>query len=218
MKTSQGFGKALFSGKSVTKKDIELITQYNSLKKQGVSVIKSWNDSMSNATIVAQQGLKATLAGCKSTKDWNKAVDDYIVKLKSTTTASKAATVATKAFAIAGNMLLMWGVSKAIELTAKAIDDYVHAAEYARKRSDELTNSWKTENSSIDDSISKYKELKEKLKDTSLSTSEVKSAKEQLASVQNSLIDKYGLEALGIDLVNGKYDEQIAKLDELSRK
>ena len=109
-------------------------------------------------------------------------------------------------------------ISKGIELLVNAIDEYIHAAEIAREKSSELTDSWVEENSSIDDSISKYKELREKLQDTSLTASEVKDVKEELLVVQQDLIDKYGQEALGIDLVNGKYDEQIAKLKELSKQ
>ena len=51
-----------------------------------------------------------------------------------------------------------------------------------------------------------------------MSTSEVKSIKEQLLSVQDQLNEKYGAEATQIDLVNGKYDEQIKKLDKLAKK
>ncbi|WP_124116928.1 phage tail tape measure protein, partial [Paenibacillus xylanexedens] len=42
--------------------------------------------------------------------------------------------------------------------------------------------------------------------------------KNKLFELQNRLIDTYGTEASGLDLVNGRYDEQIAKLDELQQK
>ncbi len=42
--------------------------------------------------------------------------------------------------------------------------------------------------------------------------------KKNLLKIQQEIVDKCGLEAEGIDLVNGKYDEQIKKLDELSRQ
>lgn len=131
---------------------------------------------------------------------------------------AKAGKVAIGALATAGNMLAMWLVSKGLELAIESINDFIHASEIAREKSSELTESWTSENSNIDDTINKYEELKEKLNNTTLSASEVKTVKENLLEVQNDLIDKYGQEALGIDLVNGKYDEQITKLEELSKK
>lgn len=56
------------------------------------------------------------------------------------------------------------------------------------------------------------------MQNANLTTDEVKSNKEELAKIQQEIVDKCGLEAEGIDLVNGKYDEQIKKLDELSRQ
>lgn len=116
------------------------------------------------------------------------------------------------------NAGIFLAVSLVIQGITKALNNYIHASEIAREKSSELTDSWVEENSSIDDSISKYKELSKKLQDTSLTASEVKSVKEELLVIQQNLIDKYGQEALGIDLVNGKYDEQIAKLKELSQQ
>ena len=115
-------------------------------------------------------------------------------------------------------MGITWLAGEALSLVVTGINNLVHAAENAREKSTELTKSWQEDNSSIDDSITKYKELHSKLSDTSLSTEEVKQAKESLASVQKDLIDKYGEEVKGIDLVNGKYSKQLGLLDQLSKK
>lgn len=113
---------------------------------------------------------------------------------------------------------ITWLAGEALSLAVTGINNLIHAAENAREKSTELTKSWQEDNSSIDDSITKYKELHSKLSDTSLSTEEVKQAKESLASVQKDLIDKYGEEVKGIDLVNGKYLKQLGLLDQLSKK
>lgn len=131
---------------------------------------------------------------------------------------AKAGQVALKGLALVGNALAMAFASWVATEIISWLNDLAHAEENARKRSEELTSSYETEKKDIDDSIAKYKELSEKLNDTSLSTSEVKSIKEQLLSVQDQLNEKYGAEATQIDLVNGKYDEQIEKLDKLSKK
>ena len=61
-------------------------------------------------------------------------------------------------------------------------------------------------------------ELKETLDNGNLSTDEARSIKEQLLEIQKSLIDSYGNEASNIDLVNGKYKEQLGILSELSKE
>lgn len=131
---------------------------------------------------------------------------------------AKAGQVALKGLALVGNALGMAFASWVATEIISWLNDLAHAEENARKRSEELTSSYEDEKKNIDDCIAKYKELSEKLNDSSLSTSEVKSIKEQLLSVQDQLNEKYGAEATQIDLVNGKYDEQIKKLDKLAKK
>ena len=85
-------------------------------------------------------------------------------------------------------------------------------------KSTELTKTYKQEQSDLDSSIEKYKDLNEQLTNASLTTEEYNSIKSQLSSLQDDLVSKYGEEASAIDIVNGKYDEQIKKLDAISRK
>lgn len=105
-----------------------------------------------------------------------------------------------------------------IDLLIKGIDKAIHYSEDLRKASTELTNQYKDEKESLDDSRQSYEELAQKMQNANLTTDEVKSNKEELAKIQTDLIDKFGLEAEGIDLVNGKYDEQIKKLDQIERQ
>lgn len=90
--------------------------------------------------------------------------------------------------------------------------------EETRQKSVELANAYKEQQSSLDKQIDKYKELKETLDKGNLSTEETRSIKEQLLEIQNSLIDSYGSEASNLDLVNGKYKEQLNLLSELSKE
>lgn len=132
---------------------------------------------------------------------------------------TKTAGTALKSFgATLVSMGITWLAGEALSLVVTEINNLVHAAENAREKSTELTKAWQEDNSSIDDSITKYKELHSKLSDASLSTEEVEQAKESLVSVQKDLIDKYGEEVKGIDLVNGKYSKQLGLLDQLSKK
>ena len=64
-------------------------------------------------------------------------------------------------------------------------------------------------------SIEDYKKI---LSDNTSSEEDVASAKEALIEIQDKLVERYGDEAKGIDLVNGKIDDQIEKIKELKRE
>ncbi|QSF43548.1 phage tail tape measure protein [Paenibacillus tianjinensis] len=80
-------------------------------------------------------------------------------------------------------------------------------------------------NKLIEDSNKKYEDLTNSLSEAesyykqnfdSISTNA--EVKDKLFEIQNKLIDTYGAEANGLDLVNGKYDEQINKLKDLNKQ
>lgn len=70
-------------------------------------------------------------------------------------------------------------------------------------------------NKSIDDNISKAQELRDSLDSGTLTEQEAYNAKSQLLDIQSQLSDSCGEQADGIDLVNGKLDEQIEKMQQL---
>lgn len=109
-------------------------------------------------------------------------------------------------------------VTTAVTVGVTAWNKYKQAQEEARQTAVELTNAYKQEKDALDSQIEKYKELKETLDKGNLSTDETRSIKEQLLEIQKSLIESYGNEASNIDLVNGKYKEQLGLLSELSKE
>lgn len=183
------------------------VTKYNTLTSNANFTSEKFNASLKNNNTMMGEYLKS-LNGASAS------IGGYIKYL----TSAKVSTVALSAATTALNMALSMGTAYLISAGITALSDFVHKAEEAREKSTELSDAWKSDNTSLDESISQYKELNDKLKDNSLSTEEVKSVKEQLASIQDTLNQKYGDEVDSIDLVNGKYDEQIEKLDELSKK
>ena len=131
---------------------------------------------------------------------------------------AKAATIGLQVASVALNATITMGISLAISALVTQIQKWANAQEDARKKSVELTNSYKEQQSSLESQIEKYKELKDTLDDGNLSTDEARSIKEQLLEIQQSLIESYGDEASNIDLVNGKYREQLGLLGELSKE
>lgn len=217
MSTGQGFGYSLF-GNSIKSNDVTAINNYANALKNGASVGEAWRTTMNGTSVAAKQYvLNARKAG-KSTAELTQGLNNMTLGAKASTVAMKALGVAKNVALNVGTMLLISGVMKVIGKISEEIDDFIHRTEIAREKSTELTRAWNEENTSIGSSISKYKELKESLDSGTLSTQEIANAKNELAQIQDTLTSKYGQEALGIDLVNGKYDEQIKKLDELSRK
>ena len=131
---------------------------------------------------------------------------------------AKASTIALEVATNAMNLALKAGVVVGVSLLVSQISKLVHAQEEARKKSIELTNAYKQQQSSLDEQIEKYKELKEELDSGNLSVDESRSIKEQLLEIQKSLIESYGEEVSNIDLVNGKYREQLGLLSALSKE
>lgn len=80
------------------------------------------------------------------------------------------------------------------------------------------TSSWEESKGSLDEYISQYKELKTQLASGELSESEIISAKQQILDIQSQIVSTYGEQASGIDLVNGRLDTQLAKLQSISQE
>lgn len=202
--------KGMFNG--------DFFKKQNLLSDSDISAIKAYNAEIDKC-VTSQTAFNRTMLNTsQQAQNVVAAANGNKVALEGMTKASKAAELGMKALSIAGNMIAVMVISWVLSEAISWFNDLAHAEENARKRSEELTSSYEDEKKNIDDSIAKYKELSEKLNDSSLSTSEVKAIKEQLLSVQDQLNKKYGAEATQIDLVNGKYNEQIKKLDALAKK
>lgn len=78
------------------------------------------------------------------------------------------------------------------------------------------TSAWSENNSVIDTQIKRIEELKTALDNGTLSEQEAYEAKSELYAIQQSLVDTYGNQASGIDLVNGELQKQIDLVRELS--
>ncbi len=89
--------------------------------------------------------------------------------------------------------------------------------EEARQQAAELADEYSKSSKAINDITTEYNSLRMKLDSATLSHSDELKTKEQLLRVQEQLVEKYGSEANNIDLVNGKLDDEIAKLNNLSK-
>ena len=80
----------------------------------------------------------------------------------------------------------------------------------------EATKAWEEQKTSIDNYSQKYKDLSTQLENPNLSDQEQFDIKKQIYDVQKQITDEYGEAAKGIDLVNGRLDDQLNKLKNIS--
>lgn len=79
------------------------------------------------------------------------------------------------------------------------------------KKANDLVQTLSEENNKLDQTIKKYSELHDK---TELTSEE----KETLSQLQEDIIDSYGREAEGLDLVNGKYEDNLGILKSINEE
>lgn len=131
--------------------------------------------------------------------------------------ATAAAKTVEAAAMTAANIALSFGISLIIQAGISALAAWINSEKDAIKKANELADAFNTENDSINDNIDKIKELKDAIESGTLTDSEAYDKKKDLLEIQNDLYDTYGEEAAGIDLVNGKRDEEIAKIREIQK-
>lgn len=98
----------------------------------------------------------------------------------------------------------------AFSLISMGVNAYNQAQQEAEQKALDAATNYKNESDSLDSLLSQYEQLGDK---TNLTSDD----KNTLKSIQNQLISTYGEEAKILDLVNGKYDDQIAKIEQLSQ-
>ncbi|MCQ5164509.1 hypothetical protein NE645_00630 [Roseburia hominis] len=103
-------------------------------------------------------------------------------------------------------------------LAVKGLDKLINSAKRASEAADEAFSDTtekvqknEEEAKSLDELVSKYKELK------TSGNLDVDGRKE-IKELQNDIADLVGVQASNLDLVNGKLDDEISKLDEISEK
>lgn len=126
--------------------------------------------------------------------------------------------VGQKTIAVVGNMLTTLAITAAINLAIKAITSIIERQEKLREAAIEAGTALDKEVSSINDYKAQISSLRESLDEGNLSEQEAYDVRKQLIGIQDQLVEKFGAEAAGIDLVNGKYQEQLGLLDSIANQ
>ena len=193
-------------------KDLLSLTQ-NLSKSQTELVLSS--TALTNAqriAILTGQGMSASEA-------------EAAVSAMGLSTANAAATTSTLSLGTAfkglwatlmGNPLIL--VATGVTAAVSAYSAYQQSVQESVSSAKEAGQKFSENATSLQDNIAKVQELRSQLASGTLSESEAYQAKSDLLSIQNQLSDSYGSQAQGIDLVNGKLDEQISKMQSLAQE
>lgn len=198
--------KGMFNGDFFKKKsilsdaDISSLQTYNAEIQRGVRPNIAFHKTMRESSVAAQNMAKSAKGAA--------------VNLNAIPKVSRAATLGIKALSVAMNIGLMVGITTLIS----GITKMVGASEEMSQQASEATSKYKEQTSSLEEYKGKITELKTALSSENLTYADARDKRNQLLEVQKQLIDTYGAEASGIDLVNGSLDDQIDKLETLNKQ
>lgn len=158
--TASEIVETLNSIKNGTNSAYDSMDQYLTyLSSNGKPYIKDYVKANQNQVYITEDVIQASKDARAAQIAQNEAV-------KEGTLSFKAGQVALKGLALAGNMLLMWGVSEVISLVTTKISNYAHelenardAAEDAKSTLNELNSSVSNNGKWISENASKYEEL-----------------------------------------------------------
>ena len=216
----------------VSKTDIENFNKFNNALNSGIGYSEAFKDHLSkSSTTIQRQAVevqklriqqnilntqrqtgKITEEQYSAAMTANKAkMQALTTQTQSLTLSQKAATAASKALAIGLNLISNVAFAIAINLIITGITKLVNKQKELRQSIAETAEEAKRQTDSLNSLIKSYEEFADK-------TEYTVEEKERLKDIQDQLAESYHNEVSDIDLVNGKYDEQIAKLKKLQQE
>lgn len=216
----------------VSKTDIENFNKFNNALNSGIGYSQAFKDNLSkSSTTIQKQAIEVQKlriqqnilntqrqTGKITEEQYNTAMTSNKAKMQALTTqtqsltlSQKAATVTSKALAVSLNLISNIAFVMAINLIITGITKLVNKQKELRESISETAKEAKEQTDNLNNLISSYEEFAGKISYTA-------EEKEKLKDIQEQLSDLYHTEVDDIDLANGKYDEEIAKLKELKKE
>ena len=207
LSTGQGLLYSIFGGNSFSNKDIGLYQDYLDVVNDTAYAESDLTNITSQMSVAMQRSAATLAAGGKSAKDLQKSLFG-----------ANAATTALNIGFAALNSLAVWGISTAVNA---GINTLVKASHSAKIASDEANTTAQESASRAEKTANEAKDIDDKIdKFKSIRSSSIydASARSQAFNLQNEIVSLLGNETSGIDLVNGKYQEQLQLLQEISKQ
>ena len=134
--------------------------------------------------------------------------------LKKQTLSAQAGQAAIQALASAGNTLIMWGISQAIN----GLYELSQVSDNVAQRARELSSSFTNDKSEIEGYKTQIDQLYATVNSNTSSVEEVTNARRELLNVQDEMIARFGDEKDTITLVTNAINGQTEALDTLTQK
>ena len=200
-------------------KNVECLKKYVEGVKASDNATQFLDECMQEADSTCKLFANSLDDNIIATRNSARAIDQYISSQTGMTKAMNTAiNIGTKLVSVAGNMLTTLAVTAAFNLAFKAITSIIERQENLRQAALEAGSELDKQSAAINDYKTQISSLKESLDEGNLSEQESYDTRKQLISIQDELVDKYGSEAAGIDLVNGKYQEQLDILNGIANQ
>lgn len=217
----QAYGKAglknIFantSDKLVTSMDKEMLENFFTQIKNGVPKVEALENTMLGASKGARDLALSVDTSKEGLKNFRTTLDGVQVAEKGYTATTIGARVATVAFQAA----LSFGLAIAIQAVVSGLQYLIHyqekqaeATHDQAQKSQEAVDKAKEEANSLDELISKYKELK------SVGNLD-EDGRAKVRDIQKEITKLVGDQASNLDLVNGNLDTELEKLKGISKE
>ena len=142
-------------------------------------------------------------------------VDASLTGYITQTIAAKVATIGLKLTIAALEAGLSFGITIAIQAIVDGITAYINAAQKAAEKTKEANDAFKQTEDDIEAYRTKIIDLTNELNDSNITQEEQIAKKKELIEIQKELIEKFGNEAKGIDLVTNRIDAQNESINKL---
>lgn len=197
--------KDLFNGNLFKKQniisetDLKCLNAYNVEIKNGVSPMTAYYRTMQTAS--------------DSAVNMARSAGNATVNLEQIPKVSKAAELGLKTLSAAGNMLAEWAFSQVITL----IHDCATASDRLEESASDLGEQFSSTKSDIEGYKSKITDLYKIINDSSSSYEDTYNARQELLTIQDEMIEKFGSEADAVQLVTSAINGQTQAFDDLTK-
>lgn len=193
------------------------IDQISLAAQNGQTALADYVATLDDGDIALKAYVASVEDGNYSLAGFQQFIAQHNAGIKESGVAAKAAAVGHQLLNTAISMGISLGISALISLFVKLANAEKDAAEAAREAAD-ASKELREQNESLEDYKEQIIELRKELDSNTLSESDAYDAREKLLTIQNELIEKFGLEKDGLDLVTGAINDQISAIDKLSQQ
>lgn len=201
------------------------ITAYKEQAKhfrEAARAIETWNNELNNGTADINTFGSAVVQNNKHFKDYLQTTStEAPASLAGYRAYLNAAGISTDALRLKTVLLttaMTMGFSFAIQLAVSSVTKLINAEKEAVKSAQEAAKTYGESSSSINDYISRYKELQEAFKSAKGNEQETYNVKKQLLELQTEINEKFSEAHGAVNLLTGDYESCTAAIQNLNKE